>query len=323
MTIYTNNMVKEELENITNLNRDFNNLKIKSKNCIHNIDWTIGFFEIASFISVLFLLYNLWKKKKISAKISLSIILMLTYYYRFCSNLSQSIPTLLWNMTILKDGNLFLKELTLNSNKKIKKNRRIKLEKVSIEFQNVTFSYNKDSNKVFNNLSIKLSNKLNGIYGRSGSGKTTLIKLMLGFYNINKGQILYNNTNIYDLDIEYLRKNISYVNQNTKLFNYSVLKNIKYSNKATYTDVKFLINKYKLELILPDLSKNVGINGNNLSGGQKQVVLILRAILKKSKIYFFDEPTSALDSITFNKILNIINDLKNKATVIIVTHDKD
>ena len=149
----------------------------------------------------------------------------------------------------------------------------------------------------------------------------------MGFYKINEGNILVDGQNINDYNIGSIRKNISYINQNTKLFNLSVYDNILYGNE--HKDKKYVDNIIKsmnIENIYKNLEKgletNVGVDGDKLSGGQKQITFLIRELIGDKKIFILDEPTSALDDINKQLILDLIKKIKGK-TVIIITHDMD
>ena len=193
-----------------------------------------------------------------------------------------------------------------------------------IQFNNITFKYPKTQSNILENmnLDIKLGDKV-VIFGKSGSGKSTIFKLLMGFFSPTNSKILVNDSNINDLDLTYYRNQFAYVGQDTKLFDMSVLDNIKYSLTVTNEEVYALISKYKITTVYEKLEKgletNAGTDGNNLSGGQKQMVLILRALLKKPKIYLFDEPTAALDPNTGKIIYTILRDINE--TTLVISHD--
>ena len=147
----------------------------------------------------------------------------------------------------------------------------------------------------------------------------------MGFYNVDNGEILIDNINIKNFTLNYLRKTISYVNQSTTLFNNTILYNIIYGTNADEDKVKKLIDDLKLwdvfKYVDYNLHKTVGTNGSNMSGGQKQIILILRALLNNnSKMIIMDEPTSALDNENTKLFLDILSRIKGK-TIIIITHD--
>jgi ABC-type bacteriocin/lantibiotic exporter with double-glycine peptidase domain len=170
------------------------------------------------------------------------------------------------------------------------------------------------------NLNINKNDKI-VIKGVSGSGKSTLIKLICGFYTPTQGDILINNVSIKEINIEHLRSQITMLNQNVKLFNISVYDNIRYINNTLTDDTinKFIKNN-KIKLFNRMNLKNIaGQNGNNLSGGQKQMTLIFRCLLADKNILIFDEPTSALDNYHFDIFNSLIQNMEK--TIIVITHD--
>ena len=242
--------------------------------------------------------------------------------------LSLSISALKNIMSVENASNLILKDYLVIDNKLgeiINKNidGDVKVDIKSIAINNIAFKYPKTSKNILENLSfnIGLGDKL-VLFGKSGSGKSTILKLLLGFFTPSSGKILINNYLLDNMDLTYYRNQFAYVSQNTKLFNMTVMDNIKYNINTTDNDILALINKYNITIydnLEKGLETNAGIDGNNLSGGQKQMVHIIRAILKDAKIYLFDEPTSALDPKTREIIYNILQSLDK--TMIIISHD--
>ena len=234
-------------------------------------------------------------------------------------------PGISYQIGVIKDEIEYLKNISNHDNKNNNDNNNINIKEGHILFKNIHFSYDNKKN-IYNNFSIEIKpNIKTAILGKSGSGKSTLMKLLLGFYSVNKGEILIDNININNYSLDTLRKNISYVNQNTTLFNNSILYNIQYGNNSSEETIKNLINNLNIWSFFKhldyNLNKTVGTNGSNLSGGQKQIILILRALLNNnSKVIIMDEPTSALDSKNKKIFIDILSNIKNK-TIIIVTHD--
>ena len=195
------------------------------------------------------------------------------------------------------------------------------IKNCQIEFNNLNFSY--DNNKyIFNNFNLIIpANKITGIYGTSGNGKSTLLKLLLGLYTPNSGNILINNLKIKDYDKNYYYNNIiSYVGQDPILFD-----NLLNDSKSSYAQNNIIGNLYNYdELLYNKVSKLINdISYNSkMSGGQKQRVAICRAFMKKTKILVLDEPTSSLDNNNENKVLELLLDLYNtyNTTIIIVSH---
>lgn len=197
-----------------------------------------------------------------------------------------------------------------------------------IKFSNVSFSYNNSKN-ILDKINLKIyKNKCVGILGDNGSGKTTLLNLVAGLLQPSEGKIVIDSK--YDLysNREAWYKNISYVQQDIFLLDGSIEYNITLQNKLTHkksqlTKLKKIINLEKYFCQLPEgLETQVGRNGTNLSGGQKQMISIARALYKDSPILLFDEPTSAMDNINSTIIRNLLSELKGKKTIIIITHDQ-
>ena len=162
-----------------------------------------------------------------------------------------------------------------------------------------------------------------GIIGEIGSGKSTLLKLLLGLYKPTSGSIFIDKYNTSHLTRKELNKLVGYVAQNPILFNRTVYDNMTYG-LTEKPDKEYILSIIKdLEFNNIDLDSLAGKDGNKLSGGQKQVVSIIRAFLSNPKIIILDEITSSLDHNTKNKIMKLLDKLFKDKTVIIVTHDAD
>ena len=196
--------------------------------------------------------------------------------------------------------------------------------KGSIEFKNVEFKY-KESN-VLKNLSFKIKpGETVAFVGKSGVGKTTIFNLICKLYNINKGEILLDGNNIYELDKDSLRGNISIITQNPYIFNLSIKDNFKLI-KDDLTEEE-MINACKKACLhdfiisLPNGYDTVlGEGGVTLSGGQRQRLAIARAFVQNTKLILFDEATSALDNETQASIKKTIDNMKGDFTILIVAH---
>jgi ABC-type bacteriocin/lantibiotic exporter with double-glycine peptidase domain len=202
----------------------------------------------------------------------------------------------------------------------------------TIQFVNVSFQYKTTKKVIFENLNLKISmDKIIGISGISGKGKSTLAKLILKMYNHYSGEIFIDNVNIKDLDANYIRKNITYVNQSSKLFDRKVIENIMYGcsdHLRCNNALAEIIGKYsKIRELFVNIDihhTSAGSLGENLSGGQRQIVNIIGGLVNPSKILILDEPTNALDGELKMDVIAMIRDYKkNKKCIIVITHDKD
>lgn len=194
-----------------------------------------------------------------------------------------------------------------------------------INFNNVSFNYNKETKVLKDvNLLIGKSQRV-GLIGPSGSGKSTLCDLLLGFIKPTTGTIFINGQDITKIPLSILRNKIGYVGQKTFLFNDTICANVAYcqSDKTEQDIFKACKIAHADEFIqkLPNKYQTiVGENGNKLSGGQKQRLTIARAILKNPDILIFDEATSALDQESENMIRLALEEIGENKTVIIISH---
>ena len=163
------------------------------------------------------------------------------------------------------------------------------------------------------------------IIGKNASGKTTIIKLLLGFYKLSEGEILIDGVNINRIKKEYLRNRISIVHQNVKLFNRTVLENIAFGTKYSVAEIRGKLEALKVMEVferLPNgLDTMAGKYGDKLSGGQKQIIYMLRCYFRENPIILLDEPTASVDQYHKNFVLEMVRELTKNATCIIVSHD--
>jgi len=195
-----------------------------------------------------------------------------------------------------------------------------------IIFSNVNFQYENSDAQVLNNINLTIkTGEFVAIVGMSGCGKSTLVNLIPRLYNPNSGSILINNINIKELKLNTLRDSISYVGQDTILFNDTVRNNIAYGkdNISDADIIEALEKSYAIDFVndMPSgINTMIGENGVLLSGGQRQRLAIARAFLKNSNILIFDEATSSLDSVSEKYIQTALNELKLGKTTIIIAH---
>ena len=196
----------------------------------------------------------------------------------------------------------------------------------SIEFKDVSFTYTESNIKAIDRISFKLNNRKSlGIIGVTGSGKTTLIKLITKIYNIEAGEILFDNNSINEYDLECLRKQIGVVSQDSFLFSDSIINNIRFGKeKATIKEVEKVCKIAGIHNEIIKFSNGyetiLGERGINLSGGQKQRICIARALIKEPKILILDDCLSALDNETEEKIILSLKSILKDTTTIISSH---
>lgn len=196
---------------------------------------------------------------------------------------------------------------------------------LAVSIKNLNFSYQEKATLSNINLNVKKGEYI-ALIGKSGSGKSTLVKLLLGLYQIDSGAIELFGNSSKELSKQEWRKKISYVSQNAVLFDGSIRDNILYGRQDATEEMIIeaakKANAHELILGLKDgYDYNVGENGTNLSGGEKQRIALARAILKEAEIIIIDEGTSALDKESEVIVQESINSLKGKWTIIQIIHN--
>lgn len=196
-----------------------------------------------------------------------------------------------------------------------------------IRLEELCFSYDgADRNYVLDNLDLQIpEKKVTAIVGASGSGKTTLIKLLLGFYQPNKGRIIVGETLLDTINPHLWRARTGSVMQDGFIFSETIAQNIAVSeeqidverlrNAATVANISDFIDSLPL-----GYNTKIGMEGNGISQGQRQRILIARAVYKNPEYLFFDEATNALDANNEKEIMKYLNEFYKGKTVVVVAH---
>ena len=201
------------------------------------------------------------------------------------------------------------------------------VDNLAIDFKNINFKYSSSADYILKNVTLSIKpGETVALVGKSGSGKTTILDLIPRLYEPSTGTINFNNEDIAKMDLNFIRKQISYVGQDFTLFNDTVYNNIAYgelneNSKNEIENATKKANAFDFINLLPNkFDTYVGQNGVLLSGGQRQRIAIARAILKNSPILLLDEATSALDSESEGVIQESINNLSTNKTTLIIAH---
>ena len=196
----------------------------------------------------------------------------------------------------------------------------------TLAFRNVVFKHQTAHHRAIDNISFEVSTgETIAFVGPSGSGKTTLMKLLVGLYRPQQGNILYNSLDENSILFDDLRNQIGFVTQDTQLFSGTIRENLMFVNpSANEEDLRDVLTKASCDNLLERAEKGldtmIGEGGLKLSGGEKQRLSIARALLRKPHVLIFDEATSALDSLTEEEITETIRDVssqRNQITILI------
>ncbi len=194
----------------------------------------------------------------------------------------------------------------------------------TLEFVDAGFKHQSGKTRALENISFKTKiGETIAFVGPSGAGKTTLVKLLVGLYIPQHGQILYNGISREQIDFDKLRERIGFVTQDTQLFSGTIRENLLFVNpSASDEECLEVLNKAAARNLLARADKSldtvIGEGGVKVSGGEKQRISIARALLRRPNILVFDEATSALDSLTEEEISETIIDISRNKDLIVI-----
>jgi ABC-type multidrug transport system fused ATPase/permease subunit len=307
-------------------------IKIQQYMMNHTFIMNIGIYIVM--FSCMYSMLHLHSKKQLDA---ITLITFLTILIMYRDNISDTVQSIPYNTDLLSRINFVVSEFNdmidyENIDDIINRQyEKIDISFDTIEFRDVVFKYPTVDQPVLTGFSkeLDLENKIIGITGFSGNGKSTFVKLLLRIYDPSEGKILIDGHDIKKIHPTYLRENITYVNQNSRLFDREVLENILYGCKDVEKcqgNLKEILSYPKIQQLYKNVQfdSSAGPLGENLSGGQRQVANIISGLINPTKILVLDEPTNALDPNLKREVISIIQHFHSyKKCIIIITHDRD
>ena len=196
----------------------------------------------------------------------------------------------------------------------------------SLEVNNVSFKY--DNELILKDISFKVNtNEIIGILGPSGCGKSTILKLLMHYYDVNSGSILYNGVNVKDISFDHLYDNVNIFSQSTYLFTGTIYENLIIAKPNASMDEVIDACKnasiYEYISCLKDgFNTKISDLKDNLSSGEKQRLGLARVFLKRPRLLLLDEATSNIDAINEGIILNALKTYKKDMAIIMISHRK-
>lgn len=313
-----------EFSKFRKLNEKWSKESRKSWNISDHIELAQGLFMILLEFIILYVAIDLWKNDILGIPgffiLQAYIFEMFHQLWNFGRNIRdiyESLADAEEMIEILEEKH----EIVDNPDAKI-----LRVKDGKVEFRSIKFRYEKGEESVINDLSFKLKpGEKIALIGSSGGGKSTIVKLMLRFFDPQKGQILVDGQDIKDVTQDSLRSSIALVPQDPILFHRSIFENIRYGRRnASFEEVVAASKMAHCDEFINKFPKGyktfVGERGVKLSGGQKQRIAIARAILANPKILILDEATSSLDSHSENIIQDALDNLVKNKTTFIIAH---
>lgn len=313
---------KHEINKFLGMNRKYYDLNMKQAKIIGDYFPPIEFLTNVSLVIMIVLGGFLVMREEISIGV-------LVAFSGYIWNLIWPMRMLGELMDLLSRNTASAKKIfaIMDRNPEIKNNeKKYKKEVINgdIKFNNVSFKYNDEIVLDNINLDIKAGSTV-AIMGTTGSGKTSLLNLIGRYYDVQEGSVEIDGIDVKEYDLNFLRKSMSIVPQDTFLFSDSIINNIKFSNdNASFEEVKKASDLACaldfIESLEEGFDTEIGERGIGLSGGQKQRISIARALVRNSKILILDDSTSALDMETEHKLLKNLKEREKESTTFIIAH---
>ncbi|HOP49189.1 MAG TPA: ABC transporter ATP-binding protein [Ignavibacteriales bacterium] len=322
LVIKSFNKYKDAITGFKNINADHTKANIDS------IFYYAVFYPFVEFLGSLLITIFIWYsffsllQSQITLGTLFAFVQFIEMFFRPIRELSEKYNIL---QTAIASSERIFKLLDYNDLENInslQQDENIKFR--TIEFKNVWFAYEND-NWILKNVSFKINNgEIVAIVGHTGAGKSTIINLLLRYYDIQKGDILIDGKSIYDINLNFLRSQISLVLQDVQLFNTTIYDNITLGKNIDKNDILTLSKEIGLTDIIQNfdnrLFEPIEEKGNTLSLGQKQLITFVRALANKPKLLILDEATSNIDTNTEITIQNALNKLFIKQTSLVIAH---
>lgn len=326
LTVFNFNKEEDEIQRLLTFQNAYSKSTNETFKCSLVSKYVIYPLVIGFMIYLFVYCYQSIKKGKIDSSEFIALLIIGFIYMKSVFVITQTLKDLVFRWGIIQNSMQIFEECTVVREPYNKPPRSTD----GIVFQDLDFDYVlKDHTKpVFKNLNLKINlNECTLIMGEIGSGKSTLISLLLKFKVPTKGEIFLNGVPYEKISHTELRDIIFYLPQIPYLLNRTIFENIVYGheNQVTREQVVDIFHKLGLDTFLKNLphglDTSVGIHGSRLSGGQKQIVWIVKAVLVNPQVIIMDEPTASVDASTKDIIHYLLKNIMKDRTVLMITHD--
>ena len=312
----------------------------KTFNKVLNINFIMrvifSLFNIFSFCLLNYILYKEYLNKNITKENFISSFIITYSVLQLFNDGAHSVRLLVDMTSQIKDMEHFFNNQIFQ--KSYRSSERKRFVNGDIVFKNVTHKYSKgedgDEHYALKNVNLIIKQKENiALTGHIGSGKSTLIKTLLKLTVPTSGTVSIGGVDINNISKNELYSHIFYIPQKPKLLNRTLYENIVYglegdkSENEIMSKIENIMEFMKLDentitTFHQKMNYKIGFEGSKLSGGQRQIVWIIRALLRNPSIIILDEPTSSLDKSNKQKIYNIVEEIGTQKTIIVISHDE-
>ena len=337
ISIICTKKINDEMDFLTNKHNIYDNAHETQLWSTSKGGYAMSILVTIILVVYVYIILRLYKSRSIDSTSTIKVIIIMLFLVRYIKTSSQGSIRVIAEYGKLAENELNIRALSVDKADTTGYKTNIAITG-DIEFKNVSFEYVltkmeppvsgvvEPHKKTLDNISfhIKPRDRV-AIIGTNGSGKSTIIKLLSGFFKPVEGQILFNGEDSRNINREYLRSKLSIVSQKIVLFNRSVLDNICYATNTSKEEVIDILDRLKIMNVFKKLPQGLdtmaGARGEKLSGGQRQIIYLLRSYLSNKPITIMDEPTAAVDTFHKKYVLQMINEMSKKTTMIVITHD--
>jgi len=323
-SVITSNTKEEELKQVNEAKEKTYDLACISNLNTNNTTYGLQAISIVAIFGINYLAYRLYVQHLIDDATLTSTVLLSLLFMDYYNYSIQGIKNLINSMGRYNEMREYFQEFKIITQPKAVLDRQITLKVTNgnIIIKNLTVRY--ENNVIFDNLNLKIKgHSVTGLLGPIGSGKTTILKMLAGIITY-KGDILIDDQELENCTYESIVDNIAYISQHPKLFNRTVLYNINYGSALSKDQIMSKLKELGLLQFIDSFKQGlnyvVGKEGSNVSGGQRQFIALIRALIQNKSILLLDEPSSSLDKKNKALFINLIRSIKDK-TIIISTHD--
>ncbi len=327
LSIYTARKINDERDRIADINERTRAEQFNAGICNRKFRIYFSIVNIFLFLALNYVAYRLFLNGKIPVASLVSIFILNYTILSSLVGLFESSKDFIAVKSHIELIEKFINELP--NNDVDRKNKKIpNAESLDIVFKDVTYQPDTSDFKILDKFNLRLYPKEKvAIIGNSASGKSTGVKLLLKLHTYQSGNIFINGVPLTEMDIDDLRTHIIYIPQHPKLFNRTLWENISYGLPNTVsreTIFQFLKDNDFIDMeraFRKRMDEKVGKQGSLLSGGQRSIVWMIRAVLKNASLIILDEPESSLDPLNRANVKKMINVISQKRGILVITHD--